>query len=259
MIFYFSATGNSLYVAKNIAQKQGLKIFDMAELLNTKRLIFVPKDGEVVGFVFPIYAWAPPKLVLDFIDKLQLARKNNFIFAVCTCGSEAGLGMEVFRQTLINNNIPLNADFSIFMPDSFILHFDVCDKFQQQTLFEKADVSLSKINELITRKRSSLDTFKGRLPLIKTKIINPIFRRFGVVPRKFYTTTKCHCCELCAKICPTKNITFPQGELPKPHWGINCTGCLACLHRCPNQAIQYGVRTIHKERYYNPNCDKINV
>ncbi|SUY47595.1 4Fe-4S ferredoxin [Clostridium putrefaciens] len=36
-------------------------------------------------------------------------------------------------------------------------------------------------------------------------------------------------------------------------WGEDCTECLACLHLCPVQAIQYGKGTESKGRYKNPN------
>jgi len=42
----------------------------------------------------------------------------------------------------------------------------------------------------------------------------------------------------------------------KPQWiGDNCDCCLACLHRCPKQVIQYGKRTEKKGRYKNPNTN----
>jgi NAD-dependent dihydropyrimidine dehydrogenase PreA subunit len=37
-----------------------------------------------------------------------------------------------------------------------------------------------------------------------------------------------------------------------PVWGKECTQCLACIHRCPVQAIEYGKATIGKRRYVHP-------
>jgi NAD-dependent dihydropyrimidine dehydrogenase PreA subunit len=38
----------------------------------------------------------------------------------------------------------------------------------------------------------------------------------------------------------------------RPAWEGQCTLCLACLHRCPAEAIQYGKETVGKGRYVNP-------
>lgn len=256
MIFYFSGTGNSLYVAQNIAKKQGIKIVNIADRMRTKNLIFVPKDGEVIGFVFPIYAWAPPKIVLDFIKKMQLARKNNYIFVVFTCGADTGDAVEVLRSTMMKSRIPLNADFSIQMPDNYIFVTNVCSRAEQKILFDKADEKLEHINEIISKRRSVLESEKGKFAIVKTTFVSRVFNKLVNKSRKYFTTRACKSCGFCAKNCPTRNIKIVNG---KPIWGDNCLNCLACLHRCPYGAIECGHSTINKDRYYNPNCDKINV
>ncbi|MDR1200893.1 MAG: 4Fe-4S binding protein [Tannerellaceae bacterium] len=40
----------------------------------------------------------------------------------------------------------------------------------------------------------------------------------------------------------------------KPTWQKDrCIQCLACLHRCPQKAIQHKKRTEKRDRYVNPN------
>ena len=253
MIFYFSGTGNSLYVAQNIAKKQGVRLVNIADRMRTKNLIFVPKDGEVVGFVFPIYAWAPPKIVLDFIKKIQLARKNNYIFVVCTCGADTGDAVELLRSVMMKNRIPLNADFSIQMPDNFIFFTSVGNCSEQKVLFEKADEKLEHINEIVSKRRSVLESEKGNFAILKTRVVSTLFNRFFHKSKWFFTTRACRSCGFCAKNCPTRNIKIVNG---KPKWGDNCLNCLACLHRCPYSAIECGRSTLNKDRYYNPNCDR---
>lgn len=57
MIFYFSGTGNSAWVARQIAKAQQEELLAIAEEIN-KNKEYALKDGEKVGFVFPVYAWA---------------------------------------------------------------------------------------------------------------------------------------------------------------------------------------------------------
>jgi flavodoxin len=80
-IFYFTGTGNSLQAAKNIAEHNGEKLISIASEMNSKEGTFeyALKDNEVIGFVYPVYSWGPPEMVLDFINKLKL---NNYMEAI---------------------------------------------------------------------------------------------------------------------------------------------------------------------------------
>ena len=71
MIFYFSGTGNSAWVARQIAKAQQEELLAIAEEIN-KNKEYALKDGEKVGFVFPVYAWGPPGIVLRFIRQLKM-------------------------------------------------------------------------------------------------------------------------------------------------------------------------------------------
>jgi len=66
--------------------------------------------------------------------------------------------------------------------------------------------------------------------------------------KKFYTTSNCNGCGLCAKDCPCNVISMVD---QKPRWEANCTHCLKCINKCPRTAIQYGKGTLKRRRYYN--------
>ena len=46
--------------------------------------------------------------------------------------------------------------------------------------------------------------------------------------------------------CPMGNITMENG---KPRWHGDCTNCMSCYHRCPQNAIQFGSATEGKGQY----------
>ncbi len=103
MIFYFSGTGNSLYIAKNIAEHTGEKLISIANEMNKKYdcYEYTLNHDEVIGFVYPVYAWAPPKIVLQFIEKLKFSNYHgNYIFSVTTCGDNIGNTMNVMEDNL---------------------------------------------------------------------------------------------------------------------------------------------------------------
>ena len=41
-----------------------------------------------------------------------------------------------------------------------------------------------------------------------------------------------------------RNIVLSDG---KPHWGSDCTHCMACITACPAQAIEYGRRSAERK------------
>ena len=53
------------------------KVLSIAEEIR-KEAIYAPLEGERVGFVFPVYGWEPPRIVLDFIRKMQMQVLGRF-------------------------------------------------------------------------------------------------------------------------------------------------------------------------------------
>ena len=129
MIFYFSGTGNSKYVAKEIASRLNLQLFSIAqEIKNDKSQEYELAQNSDLGFVFPVYSWGVPAIVLDFIKKVQFSNyKNQYVFFVCTCGDDTGLTPCQVRQALSHKGIHCNAGFSVIMPNNYIVfpYFDV--------------------------------------------------------------------------------------------------------------------------------------
>ena len=109
MIYYFSGTGNSKWIAEQLASITDDLALDIMDS-STSRLI----DGETIGIVFPVYAWAPPEVVLDFVKKLEI--QPSFSFGVATCGEDAGYSMEK-----LNESFQLDSMYSISMPNNYLI------------------------------------------------------------------------------------------------------------------------------------------
>ena len=67
MIFYFSGCGNSRHLAETLAEQMNDTLVFIPDAARENHYDYSLAEGERLGFVFPIYAWAPPKLVLDFV------------------------------------------------------------------------------------------------------------------------------------------------------------------------------------------------
>ena len=89
MIFYFSGTGNSKWIANQLSKEQKEELVFIPDALKNEALEFSLQAGEKIGFVFPIYSWAPPEIVLNFIRQLSLkGYKRQYLFFVCSCGDD---------------------------------------------------------------------------------------------------------------------------------------------------------------------------
>ena len=98
MIFYFSGVGNSAWVARKLAAKLNDRVLPIAEEIRTS-MEYSPASGERVGFVFPVYGWEPPKIVMDFVCKMKMAAPA-YLYFVCTCGDDTGKTADVFMSAL---------------------------------------------------------------------------------------------------------------------------------------------------------------
>jgi ferredoxin/uncharacterized protein YxjI len=258
MIFYFSGTGNSLQAAKSIADDNGEKLISISKEMNSVdgNFEYTLEDNETIGLVFPIYAWAPPKMVLQFIERVKFNNyKDNYTFSVATCGENIGNTMKLLGNYLKKKGMELNSGFSIKMPNNYIIMGDVDSKEIEKEKLSAAEETLKSINEVIKEKRVGIFQIKkGFLPGVLTSVINPLFNKNALDTKKFSVNDKCTSCGLCEHVCNSKTIKVKE----KPQWGNQCTQCLACIHFCPVKAIQYGKGTENKGRYKNPNVEVYN-
>ena len=80
-ILYFTATGNSLYVAKSI----GGKLYSIPQMVKEGTFEFT---DEKIGIVFPLHSWSVPPYVVDFLKKATF--NCDYLFAVITYGVYSG-------------------------------------------------------------------------------------------------------------------------------------------------------------------------
>ena len=65
-ILYFTATGNSLYIAKSLAKSIGGEIYSIPQLVKEGTFEF---NDDKIGIVFPLHAWAVPPLYRKFPEE----------------------------------------------------------------------------------------------------------------------------------------------------------------------------------------------
>lgn len=240
-VFYFTATGNSLYVSKKIQ-----KSFKECELISIPKAmqenLFEIKD-EVIGFVYPIHWAGVPLIVYDFLSKLKVDAKT-YIFAIGVSGG--GSANTSFYQL---NNL-LGRKINNYLTVKYISNYTRAGTNPTEERAKKA----------ITKYEDTIDDFAKSLLQREEKSSN---FRFGIgsleykifkdklknKDKNFNVNESCIGCSMCKKVCPVNNIMI---EDSKPKWNGECIDCMACINICPKKAINIGKSTCKKNRYRNP-------
>jgi len=238
MIYYFSGTGNSKYVAEQIAKMMGEEIRPLPY-----REV---GDSDSIGIIFPIYAWGLPKIVEDFIVKLQ-GVKANYVWTVMTCGDDMGYADKVLNKQLQKVGLTLNAAFSVQMPNTYVClpGFDIDSEEKADNKVKATNERIPLIVEKLKKKENVTDVVRGPIPFTYTYVLRHVFEKTLVTDKFIKTNENCNKCGKCVRECPLKNITLESKEA-SPKWNGNCTGCLRCYHLCPMHAVQFGSMTKNK-------------
>lgn len=239
MIFYFSGTGNSQWVAEEIARLTADKAVDITGPDADRER--GRGAWESLGFVFPIYAWGIPEPMARFAHAMRDAHAA-YTFGVCTYGAEAGYAMRDLEKI-----VPLDGSFGIAMPSNYIIASDREDDDVINGKLEAASLAIEAIAKDVRAKRKADRVNVGVRPFLKSRIANVGFNRFARTTKPFYATNACDGCGLCEKRCPAHAIELVDGT---PKWSAPaCYQCLRCLNECPQSAIQYGKSTEGRKRY----------
>jgi ferredoxin len=240
MIYYFSGTGNSRWIAEEIARRTDDETQSIAALVKDgPTVVYAGKDARI-GIVFPIYAWGAPLIVERFCRSITLAA-GSYAFAVCTCGDDSGRAMRRLKKMF-----SYQSAWSVKMPNNYIVGFDVDSPELEREKIDAAKEKLREISEAVRSNASVYDVYEGAG--VKTALVRPLFNTFARSTKQFSADDGCNGCGLCARACPIGAIQIRNN---KPVWvRKHCTQCLSYINRCPQRAIQIGEGTKKRGRYY---------
>ena len=246
-LFFFSGTGNSLKVARDLAAEIGdAEVVAIAEALKQQGNV----AAERIGIVFPVYMWGLPLIVADFCRKLAAA-PSAYIFGVATCGSSAGATLIQMKLILGERQLTLSAGFVVVMPGNYTPLYGAPEEKKQEQMFARATQKVSQIAAVVKAGvPARIEAGNCIFNLLSSGLIYRLCSpRIPRMDGRFRANDRCNSCGICEKVCPVGNIEIRAG---RPVWLHKCEQCFACLHWCRQEAIQWGSATAGRKRYRHP-------
>jgi len=246
-IYYFTGTGNSLTVAKDLAKEIEGELISIAYAMGKGP---IKTNTMVMVIVFPVYMWGIPHIIERFIQNFE-DLDHKYIYAIATHGGTPGVTLNVLEKVIEDCNGKLAGGFLVNMPGNYVPKYGAFSEAKQKELFDEWRKKVKIIAECIKDGKQGKKESSNVLP---SSLLNYIYKhttRLSLdLDKNFLTDKDCNQCGICQKVCPVGNIDMNSGS---PNWNGHCEQCFACLQWCPQKAIQYGKKTLIRNRYHHPN------
>ncbi|WP_195428471.1 EFR1 family ferrodoxin [Clostridium sp. D46t1_190503_E9] len=254
LILYFSGSGNTKFIANKIEEefvKNGCDIenHSIEEKINIKSFEY---DYLILGF--PKYFEYIPQNFMEYInDNLGMSYKEVKTMIFTTGKDKNKICFNELEKILLEKKYKVIVTKNFKMPDSFIISKNYrnvknndLDRIYQSSSNEIKDTVANFLIENYSKEE--INNFKAtimkRLYKFKTKDLYKNSYKFSI-------NSSCDKCNLCVKVCPTRNIEYIGDDIK---FRDNCIMCCRCMSCCPKNAILYKNK---KYPQYKENIDLI--
>lgn len=235
-VLYFTATGNSLYIAKSLGGDQ----YSIPQLIKEGTYEFT---DEKIGIVFPLHAWGVPSYVVEFLKKA--AFNCDYLFAVTTFGIYSGAVAKHLTEIADQAGYAFDYINRIKMVDNYVPTFDMKKEINNEYKKDiekhladiKLDIDASKVwmpKENILKKGAFNLMMARKKPFNEKRLKVHIYGE--AIDNYIEVRESCTQCGVCSKVCPVNNITMDD-DSGKIKLSDACFMCFACVHHCPSNAI----------------------
>lgn len=246
MILYFSGTGNSQFVALQIAKKIADDVvISINQYLKSGRKATIQSKRPLV-FVAPTYCWRLPKVVEQWIMETNFKGSQDAYF-ILTCGGSCGNAAVYAEKLCINKGLRFRGLAQVVMPENYLAMFPTPGESECRVIIENSEPCIASLAEQIQADHSFSKPSVSLTGKLESGPVNPLFYALFVHDKGFTVSDRCISCGKCASRCPLNNIAMVEG---KPAWKGHCTHCMACIGGCPTKAIEYKKKSKDQHRHY---------
>jgi flavodoxin len=203
IIYYFSATGNSLKVAKDLAEKLGDTTLVAIPKVMTSELDL---HADNIGIVYTVYCWGIPPMVAKFLNKLRPEHAKYF-FAIATYGGSSAGTLLQAKKRLKKHTIKLASGFVVQMPTNYIVWGEALSEEEQEKLFHSWNKRVDVIANIIkNQKEHDIEAGSFLSNLFLSKALYSIsIPKFPKMDKSFWSNSE-------LSISRVKNLAFLFGS-----------------------------------------------
>lgn len=255
MIFYLSATGNSLYVAKELAAATDDRIVSIPQAIHDENPVY---RAEAIGIVAPVYSHDFPPLVKKFIRRATF--ECDYLYVVMDYGNRSGGAAQVAARFLAASGNDVSYANEILMVDNWLPGYDVEG---QLAIDKRIDENLAAITADVSERKQFVKPASEEDRRVYEEGLakhGGIFENVSFLEGFIEIGDSCIGCGICERICPAGCIHLEErGQdavglraVRAAADGLVCTACLACVHACPQKALTTNPPEV------NPNAHFLN-
>lgn len=247
MIFYFTGTGNSLYIAKQLEASP----ISIPQVIHQKSQEF---SADSIGIVAPVYGHELPQMVKDFMKKAVF--HTDYFYMILTYGNRHGGAAELAKKFCEKSGIAVNYINVIVMADNWLPSFDMN---QQRKIDKGIDKKLAAIQADLKEKKNKVSEVTDADRAAHQQFLDAMSHMPSDVWQHLLRVSEsCIGCGICEKVCPSSSIHVVNGKAV--HTPGHCQTCLACVHACPQKAIGLTISEKNPNaRYRNENISLLEI
>jgi ferredoxin/flavodoxin len=247
MIVYFSATGNTRFVARQLAKLLDDTVLDLGPRMRVNDFSEIRCEKTLV-VCSPVHVSGLPKFIADYLRKAEFTGVSE-AYGILTDAGYCGIAGTQLSSVLRAKGMDFKGFAEFKLPGIHITSITnrKIDVDEIEGRIAAASEQIPSVADAI-RRGELLESKGARASEVALTVgLSPALRFIGLRTKRFWATERCTSCGLCEKICPVAAITMRSG---KPTWNVShCAHCMACIHNCPTEAIEYGKITQGKKRY----------
>ena len=230
IILYFTGTGNSLYIARQLAD-ENTEILSIPQMMKQGRHDFA---ADEIGIVYPIYGHMPPNMVRNFIKQARLLA--GYKFAVLTFGMLDFNAAEIWDNISRQSGTTFDYINTIVMVDNWLPDFNMADQIKMDKHIPE---QLAKVKDDLGQQKKWVKpaTDAARRAHEGFMYFSRLDPDIGFLMRSekyFQVTDACIGCGICTEVCPRGNYKLTSEGVKGEG---DCDFCFSCIHNCPQHAI----------------------